>query len=94
MDHESIYDAPTSSGKTFMIKHLDGKPLTARQAILAKCAECSGMYVDGREACEIPDCPLWPFMPYNPKKRKSRTLSDEQKKKMAVGLRKHGQLRV
>ena len=56
--------APKSRGKTCLIKHLQGKRLTQRQAILAKCCECTGYYADGRTDCSIPDCPLYPFFPY------------------------------
>jgi len=45
------------------------------QAILAKCADCMGDYIDGRESCggnELQGgaCPLWPFMPYNENRQK------------------------
>lgn len=59
-----ITSAPTSSGRKCLLKHLDGNILTARQAIIAFCCECSGDYVDGRVDCENPLCPLYRFMPY------------------------------
>ena len=55
----------TSAGKTHYLKYLNGKKLTRNQAILAKCFECSGYYADGRSACEITDCPIWPWAPYS-----------------------------
>ena len=54
----------TAAGNTNLKKYLKGKRLTQRQAILAKCAECLGYYADGRYDCEMPDCPLYPYMPY------------------------------
>lgn len=42
----------------------DGKKLTLKQSVLAKCAECSCNYIDGKVDCKIPECPLYPFMVY------------------------------
>ncbi|PLX70320.1 MAG: hypothetical protein C0602_05785 [Denitrovibrio sp.] len=58
---------PTSSGKTQYQRFLYGKDLTYRQAVLAKCAECCGGYVDGRGDCKATKCPLYPLMPYRDK---------------------------
>ena len=49
--------------------HREGKRLTWRQGILAKCYECVGGYVDGKADCEIADCPLYAWMPYGQKKK-------------------------
>ncbi len=51
-----------------------GKPLTKTTAIKAKCAECMANYVDGRLDCEMPKCPLYPFMSY---KGKTAKIEDE-----------------
>ncbi len=45
-------------------KHLMGDRLTQRQMIIAKCADCTNWYGDGRVDCKIPDCPLYPLSPY------------------------------
>ncbi len=45
-------------------KHIDGGKLTLKQMIRAKCFECCGNYADGKEDCSLPDCPLYPMMPY------------------------------
>ena len=45
-------------------KHIDGGKLTLKQMIRAKCYECCGNYVDGKDDCILPDCPLYPMMPY------------------------------
>ncbi len=39
------------------------KRLTLRD-VRAKCKDCCCDYVDGRLDCEMPDCSLYPFMPY------------------------------
>jgi hypothetical protein len=59
--------APQSAGKTNLVRHLEGKRLTQRQAILAKCCDCMGYFVDGRVDCRIPACALYPYMPYREK---------------------------
>jgi len=62
---------PTSVGKTQLLKYLTGKRLTQAQAIKAKCCDCMGGFSDGRIDCAMPDCSLYPFMIYNPKRGKS-----------------------
>jgi hypothetical protein len=54
-------------GRSELIKHLEGKRLTARQAGLAKCYDCQGFYSDGRMDCGIKNCALHPLMPYRGK---------------------------
>jgi hypothetical protein len=63
----------TSSGKTHLIAHLKGEKLTQRQAILAMCCSCCCGYSDGRYSCEMPDCSLYPWMPYRKHKKPSET---------------------
>ena len=46
-------------------KYRAGGRLTASASILAKCADCVGLFVDGKVDCECVECPLHPFMPYN-----------------------------
>jgi hypothetical protein len=41
-----------------------GKKLSFKQQCLAKCADCMNRFLDGREDCLIPTCPLYPSMPY------------------------------
>ncbi len=59
---------PKARGNKEFKKHEMGDRLTQRQAILAKCADCVGFYVDGKVDCQMPDCPLYPFMPYRAQK--------------------------
>ena len=66
-DIDVLQTAPTSSGKTYLLKHFKGEDLTRGQAIKAKCADCMGLYIDGRIDCEISECPLYPYMPYRKK---------------------------
>lgn len=56
----------TGAGSSDLRRHLSGETLTLSQAVKAKCAECMCNYADGRQSCEMPECPLWHFMPYNP----------------------------
>ncbi len=72
-DKRTIYALPPGwarkrGGKELSL-HRSGKRLTQRQAILAKCYECCGYYADGGFNCEIPDCPLHPWMPFREKLR-------------------------
>jgi len=57
------------AGLKSLVRHRAGHRLTQRQAILAKCGDCMGGYTDGRQDCEIPGCPLYPFQPYRQKGR-------------------------
>jgi hypothetical protein len=88
---EIVQKVPESGGKTNLVKHLEGKTLSARQAVIAKCCDCMGYYVDGRLDCKMPDCSLYPFMPYRENKVKlvsSRKLSPERVQKMVEGKRR------
>ena len=49
----------SAKGKAELIKHRDGKKLSYKQAVLAKCNECMGFYADGKLDCQIPECPLY-----------------------------------
>jgi hypothetical protein len=90
MKLETVEEVGTKArGKKELIAHLYGERLTARQAGLAKCYECMGAYADGRgQDCEIPDCPLYPFMPYSSKPREKRVISDKQMARVSKGIRK------
>ena len=66
---EILETAPASGGKTNLLKHLYGDRLTRNAAITAKCCDCMGYYIDGRADCEMPECPLYPYMPYKAKNR-------------------------
>jgi hypothetical protein len=56
--------SPTSTGRRNALAHVSGKPLTASAAISVKCWDCCGHYVDGRDDCQVPWCPLYAWMPY------------------------------
>jgi len=78
-------------GRKELIKHLEGGRLTVRQAMLAKCYDCMGFYGDGKVDCQIPACPVYMYMPYrdNPDpRRKSKTMTDEQRKALSEKLQR------
>ena len=52
--------------KKHLLRYLSGEKLTPMQTIRAKCYECMGYYVDGKEDCKIEDCPNYPYMRFNP----------------------------
>ncbi len=79
--YKVVEAAPASAGKTCLLKHLDGKRLTFRQAVIAKCAECMGYYRDGRVDCGVETCPLYPTMPY---RRREGSDSDKSRPTMPV----------
>ena len=47
---------PRRLGRKEMIAHLEGKALTRKQAMDAKCYECNGM--GESDYCDIQSCPL------------------------------------
>lgn len=49
--------------------HRASERLTQGEAVLAKCARCMSRYKDGRQDCRVPDCPLYPWMPFGSKQR-------------------------
>ncbi len=55
-------------GKKDFEKFSKGKSINTMSAILAKCYDCMGFYVDGTADCKCPECPLYPWMPYKEKK--------------------------
>ena len=67
---EIMRDGKSAQGKRELLKHLDGKKLTLRQAVAAQCYSCTGYYADGKEDCGLLSCPLYPFMPYRKTERK------------------------
>jgi len=54
----------SGKGRRHLLNHLNGERLTQRQAILAKCYDCQGYNADGMVDCEMPNCPLYPYMLY------------------------------
>ena len=76
---ETVEKGASARGKKELLAHLYNERLTSRQAIYAKCYDCMCFFVDGRDDCGMKLCALYPYMAYNPKKRKSRVMSEEQK---------------
>ena len=75
----------TARGQKEILKHLSGQRLTLKQAVLAHCYDCLGFYADGKHDCNMPHCPLHPFMAYNEERVKrtiNKSLTEEHKQKM------------
>ena len=53
-----------AKGSKELKAYQNGKKLSSKQSILAKCCDCMGNYADGKEDCKMTDCPLYPYMPY------------------------------
>ena len=70
IDEELLASAKSGkkkSGRGDLVKYLQGKRLTQRQAIRAKCYDCNGM---GEETyCDIEGCSLLPYSPYRASQR-------------------------
>ena len=75
----AVKNGKQAQGQKEFINYLQGGRMTLRQAVKAHCYDCMGYYEDGRVDCELKDCPLHTFMPYNPIKHKTRVLSDAQR---------------
>lgn len=91
MDYfETIKNGKGFKGKNHLLEHLEGGRLTPLQAMHAKCYECMGNYNDGAVDCESPECPLYPFMPYqkNVIRKSNRIISEETREKMKKSLEK------
>lgn len=75
----------TASGRKELLKHLSSERVTLRQAVIAKCYDCMSFYGDGRNDCNSPDCPLYPFMPYGTKPQAPiRKLSETHKARLSA----------
>lgn len=77
-----------AKGRKELKSHLEGKRLTLRQMILAKCYDCMGYFADGKVDCNIPECALYPVMVYRKgDKYRTKALSDDHKKALKKGRR-------
>ena len=56
-----------SRGETLLKHYLRGETLGLLESVLAKCADCTNGFDDGRKDCGFPRCPLHPWQPYRPK---------------------------
>jgi hypothetical protein len=64
----TVSEWPRFTGGKELRKHLNGERLDLEEAVLSKCYDCMGRYVDGAMDCKIPECPLYQYMPYRDKK--------------------------
>jgi len=73
-------NGPRAKGRSEIVRHLSDQKLTFKQAIHAKCYDCMGYYIDGKADCQMPNCPLYAFMPYNPnheRRKRGKQCNDE-----------------
>lgn len=59
---ESAMHGTGRSGKSDLVKHLQGKRLTRQQAIKGKCYDCMGL--GEQYICDSLSCPLNSYSPY------------------------------
>lgn len=72
-------------GQKELIRHLEGHRLTLQQAVYSHCYDCMGFYADGKVDCQMPHCPLHPFMAYNKNRLKritNKSITKEHEQKM------------
>jgi hypothetical protein len=78
-------------GKREYLAFLRGEHLTLKQRVLANCYECTGMYTDGREDCEMETCAFHVYMPYRKGSvMKVRAMSEDMKTKLRGGRERKG----
>ena len=88
-----VYSSNNAPGNKYLRMFMENKPITLKQACLAKCAECMNGFIDGKNDCGMNGtCPLYSFMPYRKKEKNKKELkkiiTDEQIEKMKEGKRK------
>ena len=68
-----------AQGKNEYLEYLkNGQKLSPLKAIKANCYQCMNSYIDGKANCQIPDCPLYPYMPYRKDKAKVKRVRSEK----------------
>ena len=45
----------------------NGRVLSRKEAMLAQCADCMNLFQDGLIDCNNPNCPIFPYRPYQNK---------------------------
>ena len=73
MKLEDVKTSPLCTGRNELIKRMENKHLTTKQAILGKCYECMNGYIDGKEDCEMDNCALYEYMPFGKIQYKSES---------------------
>ena len=90
---EKVQSMPLRKGKKELINHLQGgKPMTLRQAIDAKCYDCSQGYEE-EKTCHVFLCPLYRFGPYSPEPVEKRKISEKQKALATERIKQYHQKR-
>ena len=54
-----------NSGKSRLIKYLNGEHITRKDAIYAYCYDCQGYCEDGKVECDQTQCPLYTYSQFN-----------------------------
>jgi hypothetical protein len=67
---EDVKNAGKFRGRKEYLAYLQGKLISRTQAMYAQCFDCMGYYSDGAQDCEVPECPMYGYMPYRVKKVK------------------------
>ena len=61
-----------AQGRRELVKYLEGKKISRKEAMSAFCYECQGYCKDGRVDCENVNCPMYPYMPYSKNKEQGK----------------------
>ncbi len=65
-----VFNSNNAPGNKYLRMFMEGKKITMKQAVLAKCAECMNGFIDGKTDCAMDGtCPLYTYMPYKKKKK-------------------------
>lgn len=84
---EILANSPLAKGKKELVGYYEGKEISRKEAMLAKCYECMGYFIDGKVDCKIKRCPMYQYMPYREGKV-SNKLEGEEKEKFLARFKK------
>ena len=80
-------DGVLAKGKAGLMTYLGGGTISLRQSVYAKCYDCMSNFIDGKVDCNVPTCPLYPFMAYRSGgSRKAKRMNEQQKAASAARL--------
>ena len=67
---EDVKKAGQFRGRKELLAYFQGKQISRAAAMAAYCFDCMGYFDNGKEDCENPECPLYPWMAYGSRKIK------------------------